>query len=300
MKRILVTGANKGIGLAIVQKILTDEPKSFVYLGSRDLSRGIEAVKAIETSYGSGRVKAVCIDVVDPASISSAAASIKEELGNEMKLYGIVNNAGIAQTNGSLKTIMDTNFYGVLAVTDSFLPLLSEDGRIVNISSGAAPSWLQKGTEEAKRVFTNPEITREEIVKLADEIVSATDSQLLAAICQKYGLPDPSDPWFAYGLSKACLNCLTMIYARENPLVAVNGCTPGFIETDLTKPLAESQNKTPSEMGMKPPEAGAMTPCQLLLCERSLLKGNGWFYGSDGKRSPLDKYRSPGDPEYCP
>ena len=46
-----------------------------------------------------------------------------------------------------------------------------------------------------------------------------------------------------YGLSKACANALTLILAREHPNLRVNACTPGFIETDLTKPYVESSRK---------------------------------------------------------
>ena len=64
---------------------------------------------------------------------------------------------------------------------------------------------------------------------------------------------------------------------------------------DMTKGYAVSQNKSPAEMGMKPPSAGAVAPTHLLFAE---LEGNGHYYGSDAKRSPLDKYRSPGSPAY--
>lgn len=47
MKRILVTGANKGIGLAITKKVLADHSDSFVFLGSRSLERGKMAVDSI-------------------------------------------------------------------------------------------------------------------------------------------------------------------------------------------------------------------------------------------------------------
>merc|ERR1712136_217283 len=79
----------------------------------------------------------------------------------------------------------------------------------------------------------------------------------------------------AYGLSKACLNAYTMIVAREHPNLSVNACTPGFCATD---------------MGAKPPETGAAVVVHLMCAK---LEGNGMFYGSDGRRSPLDRYRSP-------
>jgi NAD(P)-dependent dehydrogenase (short-subunit alcohol dehydrogenase family) len=99
----------------------------------------------------------------------------------------------------------------------------------------------------------------------------------------------------AYGLSKALANTYTLQLARRHPEVMVNACTPGFIETDLTRHYAEAKGVSPQEMGMKPPSAATRAPLHLLF---GMLAGNGWYYGSDAQRSPLDRYRSPGDPPY--
>ncbi len=99
----------------------------------------------------------------------------------------------------------------------------------------------------------------------------------------------------AYGLSKACANALTLILARENPGLTINACTPGFIETDMTRPFAESQGKTATEMGMNTPEQGSAASVFLIMGE---VPGSGMYFGSDCLRSPLDRYRSPGDPPY--
>ena len=51
----------------------------------------------------------------------------------------------------------------------------------------------------------------------------------------------------------------------------------------------------PAEMGMKAPVHGTQAALHLLFGEPG---GNGWYFGSDAQRSPLDRYRSPGDPPY--
>ena len=99
----------------------------------------------------------------------------------------------------------------------------------------------------------------------------------------------------AYGLSKACTNAYTIFLAQQCPDLTVNACTPGFIETDLTRPMAVAGGKTPTEMGMKSPEEGASTSVFLLMGNP---EGSGHYYGSDCLRSPIDRYRSPGDPPY--
>ena len=112
------------------------------------------------------------------------------------------------------------------------------------------------------------------------------------AACAAAGFGDGNP----YGMSKACANLYTLTLARAHPEMRINACTPGFIDTDLARPYAVSQNKTPAELGMKPPSEGTRSAMHLLF---AALEGNGRYYGSDAKRSPLDRYRSPGDPEYA-
>jgi hypothetical protein len=86
------------------------------------------------------------------------------------------------------------------------------------------------------------------------------------------------------------------LVSREHPSLIVNACTPGFIETDLTRVMAQKAGKTPQEMGMKSPEAGAVSCLHLLFSD--LHGARGQYFGSDAIRSPIDKYRGPGDPPY--
>ncbi len=86
-----------------------------------------------------------------------------------------------------------------------------------------------------------------------------------------------------------------MFLAGQHPNLTVNACTPGFIETDMTRPMAVSGGKTPAEMGMKSPEEGASASVFLLMGNP---EGSGHYYDSDYLRSPIGRYRSPGDPPY--
>ena len=75
----------------------------------------------------------------------------------------------------------------------------------------------------------------------------------------------------------------------------MNACTPGFIATDMTRAYVVASGKSAADLGMKSPAEGAKAPLHLLFAE---LEGNGHFYGSDAKRSPLDRYRAPGSPAH--
>lgn len=289
MRRILVTGANKGIGLAIVEAILTDHDDTFVYLGSRAPERGRAAALGLigKRAAFEERIEPVALDVASDASVSDARGRVAESLRGE-ELYGIVNNAGIGGSNADLAAVFGTNTLGVRRVCEAFVPLIATGGRVVNVTSAAGPSFVATCSPERQRFFLDAELTWERLAAFIAECVKiAGDPSAFAA----KGLGNGD----AYGLSKACANTYTMILAREQPGLHVNACTPGFILTDMTRRYAESTGKPPAELGMKTPAEGAKAPLHLLF---GRLEGNGRYYGSDAKRSPLDRYRAPGSPEY--
>ncbi len=149
----LVTGANKGLGKQVAKELVKNG--YVVLVGSRDFANGQMAAEEI----GDGAV-AIQLDVTDAESIARAAERIKAEFG---RLDLLVNNAGIVQSGryGSgdevvvasvasvapvdeVRAVFETNVFGVLAVTQTMLPLIrsSSAGRIVNVSSGVASLTL--------------------------------------------------------------------------------------------------------------------------------------------------------------
>lgn len=141
MKRIaLVTGANKGIGFAIAQKLA--EAGLEVVVGARDEAAGRAAAARISGA------RYLPLDVTSSASIRSAASALDA-------LDVLVNNAGIADAgDGSaaatspdaLHRTFDVNFFGAVELTQALLPLLrsSPAGRIVNMSSSLGSLGLER------------------------------------------------------------------------------------------------------------------------------------------------------------
>ncbi|GLY41653.1 dehydrogenase [Amycolatopsis sp. NBRC 101858] len=193
----LVTGANKGIGREIAAQLAA--LGHTVVIGARSAELGEKAAAELGTD-------SVVLDVTDPASAAAAAAHIEERYG---RLDVLVNNAAISRPPGTdlaqqspgsadlgtLRAIFETNFFGVITVTNALLPLLrrSPAPRIVNVSSSAAS-----------------------LTRNAD---LATQLPISAG----------------YTPSKTALTSLTLQYARElrPDGILVNAVCPGFCATDL-------------------------------------------------------------------
>jgi NAD(P)-dependent dehydrogenase (short-subunit alcohol dehydrogenase family) len=181
--------------------------------------------------------------------------------------------------------VVNVNTLGVKRVCDAFLPLIASAGRVVNVSSASGPKFVSQCSPQRQAFFNNGSIEWAELEALVNDVCA--DSKRFGPL----GLGEANP----YGFSKACTSLYTVLLARDNPQLCINACTPGYIETDLTRPQAQQHGASPADMGMKSPAHGTV-PILFLLFGAQL--GSGHYYGSDAKRSPLDCYRAPGSPEY--
>lgn len=199
-KIALVTGANKGIGFETVRQLA--QKGVHVVLGARDRAKGIEA--ALKLQAEGLAVEALAIDVTDAASIAAAAKEIEKKHGH---LDILVNNAGVLVDEGGKKVseqtletwrkTFETNLFGVIAVTQAFLPLLHKApaGRIVNLSSLLGSLTLHSDPKSPI-----------------------------------YGYAVP-----AYNVSKTALNGWTvqLAYELKDSAIKVNAVHPGHVKTDM-------------------------------------------------------------------
>jgi NAD(P)-dependent dehydrogenase (short-subunit alcohol dehydrogenase family) len=207
-KVAFITGANKGIGLETARGL--GELGIAVVIGSRDEAKGRAAAETLKAEGIKG-VEAVRFDVTKPEDHRAVARYLEERYG---KLDILVNNAGVALdeadfgapgglntsstvTQDILHKTFETNFFALVALTQTLLPLIrkSPAGRIVNLSSILGSLTLH----------------------------SDPSSPI-------YGMKA-----FAYDASKTALNAFTVHLAHElrDTMIKVNSAHPGWVKTDM-------------------------------------------------------------------
>ncbi len=140
-RAVVVTGASTGIGRAAVACAVREGAQVFPSV------RKQADADSLRQEFGDA-VSPLIFDVADEAAVKAGAAQVAQALGRK-KLFGLVNNAGIAVPGpllyldtDDLKRQFEINFFGVHRVTQAFAPLLGADqdrsgasGRIIMISS---------------------------------------------------------------------------------------------------------------------------------------------------------------------
>ncbi|MFD1470888.1 SDR family NAD(P)-dependent oxidoreductase [Companilactobacillus mishanensis] len=223
----LVTGGNRGMGLEIVRELA--KAGQTVILGSRNLSKGQEAVKKlVDEGIQAGVVE---LDVNNPESVVKAAKTIEDKYGY---LTSLINNAGAvfdfrqkpSEINlDDVRKDFEVNYFGLISVTENMIPLLkkSSNAKIINVSSMMG----------SKTEALNPE------------------SEVYNAVA------------VGYQSSKAAANMYTVQLAkefkRENLPITVNAIDPGIVATEFGGATPEQV----SAMGGKPVDFGVARTVEL-------------------------------------
>lgn len=124
-KVVLITGANRGIGLACVERFLTEHGASKVYAAVRNL----DSAQALVKQYGEDRVVPVYIDLSKPESIIEAVKTTQD-------VQVVVNNAGVFEFSdpldpsflSKLQYQMEVNVYGLVHMAQQYAPVLQRNG----------------------------------------------------------------------------------------------------------------------------------------------------------------------------
>mmetsp|Transcript_24786 Transcript_24786/g.34959 ORF Transcript_24786/g.34959 Transcript_24786/m.34959 type:complete len:338 (-) Transcript_24786:219-1232(-) len=274
-RSILVTGANKGQGKALCERILTEHDDTRVFLCSRDTKRGEEAAASLRklcADGGSERVQVIQLDVTSPSSVSSAAKCVQESLGPDGKLFGVVSNAGILW-GYSLPELIDVCSTGVRRVVDEFLPLMEQDGRIIVVSSGLGPLMHGYSSEERQNSMMDPSCTWdgsiEPMIQECLNTYQTTTAEDRPSAFEQIGFPggpfaEAAPDFHMYGLSKMFADAYMRSLARSFPKLRITSVDPGLVYTDLILKMDRYKGKEISETGAQTPHQGVEATMRLL------------------------------------
>jgi carbonyl reductase 1 len=270
---ILVTGGNRGIGFLVIKKLVEDSSlnSTVILLGSRDLKRGQDALMRLNSP---SNVHVLQLDTSSQESISGAVEEIKRKYGGQLDV--VINNAAISTTEITVKTareLFNTNYYGISILNECLVPLMRDNGRIINVSSRVGINVLQEASRTLQEKYTSSTLTKEELDELVEDFISGIEKNNLEHL--GYNL---QSNFLVYGVTKTALNALTQIEARQWSTIKhllIVSVTPGFCATDMTQ---HAPNARPAELG-------ADSILYVVNAPRDELK-NGGFY-RDGQQIPL-------------
>ncbi|XP_063053503.1 C-signal [Engraulis encrasicolus] len=224
---VLVTGANRGIGLEVVRQLSESPcPPTHIFAGCRDPhGPGAKALRELAQKHPQ-KITTLRLDQTDQATISEAA----RQVGSALKGAGLnllINNAGINQAANSntvpvgnlahtgekeMTEVFLTNTVGPMIVTKEFLPYLRQAASL----PGVSPSEMS--------------CRRAAVVNV---------STLFSSIqrCHELFLQAPMYP---YRVSKAALNMLTRCLSEDlkSDGILVMALHPGWVQTDMGGPQA--------------------------------------------------------------
>lgn len=241
MKNILITGGNRGLGREVLSILCNSPyPTNFVlaFRASPDV-----LLPHLATSHPNHRFVYHHVDLSDFSSISKFTSWFGSQVPN---LSVLINNAGyglfddiMSKTTPdeqTIKTTLATNLYGLVRLTESLLPNLEDDAKIVNVS--AAMGQLQ---------FQKPAIKH----KLLNENLETKDILQLAQNYENQMLNKENSGWdkSSYRASKALLNSYTKIVLPKM-LKKTQSCVavcPGWCKTDMGTGKAPASAKDGAE-----------------------------------------------------
>lgn len=229
-KTIIITGCNRGLGYALIKLICENEfsPHKIIFT-ARDYVKGQEKFHFLKQEYPNSKIIFHQLDVNNLESINIFTQWISE---NHKNFDILVNNAGLffqsellnndIPSEKIIKATLDTNFYGLVDLTQTLLPFLSPNGKIINVSSILGS--LDNHKKEIRELLLDSNLTTEKLIDLAK------DYEQQIRIKKIKGWSHSS-----YNVSKSLVNAYTRFALRktlkENQMImAVN---PGWCKTDM-------------------------------------------------------------------
>lgn len=281
--RVLITGANRGIGYSLVEVILNHaKANSYdIIMTSRDLEAGKHAIQNIKKQFPEASLDLRQLDITSKESIDKLVNDLK----SEPKLNILVNNAGIFIHDKfdieSFKIQMQTNYHGPVYLTEQIVKAgiikKNADSRIIMVSSGMGK--FQDLSTRNPDAYTKLKSALSMSFPTLRESVTAYEADYASEVTRKLW-PGP-----VYAMTKLFLSMWTNIYGTSTEPIAddiqVCAVCPGYCLTDMTKAFRQTPPFTATDGAEHIYSTMAKSPSDAV-------KLRGMFINSDGVVESLE------------
>ncbi len=233
MKVAIITGANRGLGLALIRDLcrLYDHDGWHIYLTARHQERGEQAIEHLRAEGLNP-----CFYQLDVAQDASVAACADYFARTYKQVDLVISNAAQPitpdrQQDEQVEDFINTNNHGTYRMIKTFQPLLADGARFLVVASGLGT--LQSLPVEAHGKFRRQHMTLEDVEHTMDDYVAAVK----AGTAEKDGWGN----WINIP-SKVGQVASTRIFAREMQSEAekrnilINAVCPGLMDTEASRP----------------------------------------------------------------
>ena len=263
LRTIIITGANKGIGYTIIDKLLGQNKTFDIILTARNPKFGQAALEKLLKQHKntSSQLTFHQLDVSDSSSIDNFLNWVQKE--RKGKIDVLINNAGVntEDTTQEKLDLIRINLTGTIELTEKALPFLASDGKIIMLSSENGQLSWQKPI--IRKMLEDSTIDKEKFTKIVDDLIEKTKANKHTDLGWSYS---------PYNNTKALLNAYTRwvlvsLVKGDQQCYTVDPC---WCQTDMGTSAAPY-----------PIEKGAETPIYLIdLPFKYDEKYNGKFFRS--------------------
>lgn len=293
---VLITGANRSLGLGIVKLFAKNSYSSDIILTSRSLENGQKCIDSLQKEFPDAKFRVCQLDLQDNKSIDDLVEFVRT---NFEKIDILINNAGFCAGESNVlnnQKTLSTNFFQTVELTEKMLPFINK--AIITVGSGLGLYALSDCDKNIQKQVLNQTLTSEELVDMAkvysEKIIAANDYKNSKFMNLRFGkeydvkedirssYPHVEQIKFpatvvVYAMSKFFIHAMTEIWARKNDRIKFFCGCPGWVATNLAGQNSDEAIK----YGALTPERGGSVFHWLATNPNDLKSGSFYFKGSE-------------------